>query len=52
MNLRKCLLVRPIITIGEYLSPFNVHVKNEKAYGTTWQFNVIDQLQNGGKLGK
>ncbi len=25
-------------------------MKNEKAYGTTWQFNVIDQLQNGGKL--
>jgi hypothetical protein len=37
---------------GIFLSPFNVCVKNEKVYGTIGQFNVIDQLQNGGKVEK
>jgi hypothetical protein len=27
-------------------------VKNEKVYGTIGQFNVIDQVQNGGKVEK
>jgi hypothetical protein len=45
LGLRKCFVVKPRIIVGEYfLSPFNIHVKNEKVYGTTWQFNVIDQL--------
>jgi len=52
-SLRKCLVVRPWIAIKEYfLSPSNAHVKNEKVYATIGQFNVIDQLQNGGKVEK
>jgi hypothetical protein len=34
-SLKKCLDIRPKITVGEYfLSPLNVRVKNEKVYGT------------------
>lgn len=52
-SLRKSLVVRPRIAIKEYsLSPSNAHVKNEKVYATIGQFNVIDQLHNGGKVGK
>ncbi len=52
-SLKKCLVVRPRIVIGEYfLFPSNRHVKNENVYGNIGQFSVIDQLQNGGKVEK
>ncbi len=45
LGLRKCFVARPKIAVGEFfLSPFNTHVRNEKVYGTTWQFGVIHQL--------
>jgi hypothetical protein len=41
------------MAIKEYfLFPSNTHVKNEKVYTTIGQFNVIDQLHNGGKVEK
>jgi hypothetical protein len=53
LGLKKCLVTRPGIVVGEFfLSPSNVHVKNEKVYVTIGQFSVIDWLQNGGKAEK
>lgn len=39
--------------MGDYIVNLsNVHVKEEKIYGTTSHFNVLDQLMNGSKVKK
>jgi hypothetical protein len=44
---------KPRVVMGDYfVNLSNVHVKEEKIYGTTSHFNVLDQLMNGNKVKK
>jgi len=44
---------KPRVVMGEYfVNLSNVHVKDEKKYGATRHFNVLDQLMNGNKVKK
>lgn len=40
---RNYVAVKLRIAIGEqFISPFNIHVKDDKVFKTTWHFNIVD----------
>ncbi len=42
-SLKNYVVVKLRIAIGEqFISPFNIHVKDDKVLKTTWHFNIVD----------
>lgn len=52
-GLQKCVVLRSRVAIKECIvSPSNIHVKNDKMYGSTWCNIVVDLFAIGWKVKK
>ncbi len=52
-GLQECVVLRSGVAIKEYIfSPSNIHVKNDKMYGSTWCNIVVDLFAKGWKVKK